>query len=162
MKTINHYLNEVKKRHNLKTDYQLAKLLGVSTGRIANYRKGGQMDNDMSTKIGLLLEVHPLYLMCIGGLARAKSDEERAAWHDSARVFAKRAWPPLVVALLAGCMAMAPNAFDISHGLTYSAAQATDFNIHYAQCLVAIKTALCGLFLASFLRWTRTSLARSR
>ncbi|RQW61022.1 transcriptional regulator [Vibrio viridaestus] len=52
----NTLLNRVKQELNLGTDYQLAKLLGVGTSRIANYRSGRSvLDWDMAFKLGDLL-----------------------------------------------------------------------------------------------------------
>lgn len=56
MNYTNQLLDRVKTKLNLSTDYQLAKFLEVSTGRIGNYRKGRSvLDWDMAFKIADLL-----------------------------------------------------------------------------------------------------------
>ncbi len=68
------YLDALKARLNLPSDYAAAKRLGVSQQRISNYRSGRQqMDDDLIPKVAELLEVDPAIVAFDIYAARATS-----------------------------------------------------------------------------------------
>jgi predicted transcriptional regulator len=80
MKTVE-YLDAIKARHSLKSDYALAKLLGLSTSAIYTYRAGrGEMDSTTAVKVAELLAINPLQVIACVELARAKNDGARKVW----------------------------------------------------------------------------------
>lgn len=80
MKT-NHYLDEVKLRHDLASDYALAKLLNVSPSRIGNYRGSRAiMDNTICVKVAELLAKNPMEVIAAAELERAKRDDVKKVW----------------------------------------------------------------------------------
>ena len=80
MKTIE-YLDAVKQRHSLPSDYALAKLLRVDQTTISTYRSGrGEMDATTAVKVAELLAVNPLSVIASVELARAKKDDARKIW----------------------------------------------------------------------------------
>lgn len=80
MKTVE-YLDAVKARHDLKSDYALAKLLHITPTTIYTYRAGrGEMDATTAVKVAELLAVNPLGVIAAVELARAKSEQSRKVW----------------------------------------------------------------------------------
>lgn len=58
MNYTNLLLDRVKAKYSLTSDYQLAKMIGVGTGRMGNWRKGVcSMDWEIAFKVADLLEL---------------------------------------------------------------------------------------------------------
>ena len=80
-KNCNQFLNAVKSRHNIKSDYKLAQVLGLTHSAISNYRSGrSSFDSTTSAKIAELLSLPPLEVIAAIEMERAKSDELRKFW----------------------------------------------------------------------------------
>ncbi len=80
MKTINAYLDQAKKRHNLPSDYALAQKLGVRSSQITNYRRGtSRPDEMMSVKLARLLAINPLEIIASANYHRAVRSADSAA-----------------------------------------------------------------------------------
>jgi transcriptional regulator with XRE-family HTH domain len=80
MKTVD-YLDAVKTRHRLPSDYALAKRLGVAPANISSYRSGRRIiDDDMALAIALELAINPLQVIATANAERAKTPEQRARW----------------------------------------------------------------------------------
>jgi transcriptional regulator with XRE-family HTH domain len=80
MHTLN-YLDAVKKRLGISSDYALAKALGISQQAVSNYRAGrSKMDDDVALTIAELLGINPLAVIAAANAERAKTDEARARW----------------------------------------------------------------------------------
>lgn len=154
MKTADFFLDRVKEKHNLASDYKLAQFLGWNQQRVSKIRNGTSFDDDASAQIAHALGLEPSYVAACMAAQRAKSPEARRMWEKAAKALAGSA-----VAVLVGCASIGPDALDISiFGRTDAAP-----NIHYAQSgplgLFA-KSALCALILLQLMRWTRTCSAR--
>lgn len=86
MVTTNQYLDHVKKRHSLKSDYALSKFLRTSTAAITQYRKKlFVMDDDMALKVAEALELNPLEVIAVANSERAKDEEKRERWLNVAK-----------------------------------------------------------------------------
>lgn len=81
MKTTNEFLDAVKVRHGIESDYALAKLLGVRHTNISNYRTGrSTMSNQTAVKIAELLAMKPMEVIAAAEMERAKNEKERGFW----------------------------------------------------------------------------------
>lgn len=81
MKTCNDWLDAVKKRHKLESDYALAKLLGVQQTNISRYRLGrGSMDVYTAARVAELLNEDALKVIATAEAERARNDEQRTFW----------------------------------------------------------------------------------
>jgi hypothetical protein len=149
------FLDQVKKKHGLTSDYQLAKFLGWNQQRITKIRGGASFDDDASAQIADILSIDAGYVAACMSAQRAQSDLARKMWEKAAATLAGST----IAGLLVGCTVIAagPGALDITHTFAQSAAQVADLNIHYTQC----KNAL-GAILAACLAWTSICSARSR
>jgi len=86
MKTVD-FLDAVRRTYGLTTDYQLAKKLGFSTSRVAQYRiSSRELDDEGCLKVAELLEMPAPYVMACIAAARAKSTEARRAWEKAAKM----------------------------------------------------------------------------
>lgn len=97
------YLEKIKARLNIKSDYALSKSLGVTRQTISRYQKGyGQFDDAIAIRAAKLLGINPGVVILDMHRDRAQSIELKNAWqeisngfHPSLRNSAeKSAWQP--------------------------------------------------------------------
>lgn len=82
------FLDAVKKRYSLPSDYALAKRLGVAPQNISSYRSGRRIiDDDMALQVALELKVNPLAVIATANAERAKTPEQRALWEKFSASF---------------------------------------------------------------------------
>jgi transcriptional regulator with XRE-family HTH domain len=83
MNTSCDFLDAVKARHAIISDYKLAKLMGVGQQTISNYRNGrSTLDDSMVLRVAGLLEEDPAVMLAAVHAERAKRPEEKAAWRS--------------------------------------------------------------------------------
>ncbi|MDP1897794.1 MAG: DUF3693 domain-containing protein [Sulfurimicrobium sp.] len=83
MNTTNEFLDAIKAKHGLVSDYALCKKLGVSSSRIGNYRsKRSVFDDLMAVQAAKLLEIDPMYVIAAVHAESAKKESERKVWTD--------------------------------------------------------------------------------
>ncbi len=88
MKTTIQYLDAVKERHSIISDYALAKVLGVRQNTISNYRTGRSgMDTTTAAKVAELLAVNALEVIAATEIERAKREDVRKFWMRYAAAF---------------------------------------------------------------------------
>lgn len=77
----NEYLDAVKKKCCIESDYALSKRMGCSHQRISNYRVGKSVfDGDIVLKVGELLRINPAVVWANIEAERAKDDQARKMW----------------------------------------------------------------------------------
>ncbi|MBV6324377.1 hypothetical protein [Duganella violaceipulchra] len=77
------YLDAVKNRLGIDSDYALAKRLGIRQSTLSGYRaRNGQMDDEIAAKVADLLGIHPGLVMLDMHRARAKTPVEASIWQD--------------------------------------------------------------------------------
>jgi Bacteriophage CI repressor helix-turn-helix domain len=92
LNTTRDFLDRLMQVYDLKTDYQLHQLLGVSKTTIYRYRGTGTgFTDDVAIKIARLLrdkndEVTEGYILVCMARQRAKSDLARGAWEKVAKI----------------------------------------------------------------------------
>lgn len=81
MKTTIEFLDAVKEKLGIDSDYALAKRLGFSLSGMSNYRTGRRiLDDDAALAVATALEVHPFEVIAAANAERAKTPEMRARW----------------------------------------------------------------------------------
>lgn len=81
MKTTIEFLDAVKEKHGIPSDYALAKALKVSKQTISGYRYGKSFFDDAhALMVAELLDLEPAYVMACAHAERAKKDDEKRAW----------------------------------------------------------------------------------
>ena len=80
------FLDSIRQRNGLPSDYAVAKALSLPTSMVSKYRhnKGGFSD-ELCPKIAELSGFDPGYVLASMHEWRAQSDEARSAWADLAR-----------------------------------------------------------------------------
>ncbi len=74
-------LDLAKERQGGVTDYRIAKLLGISTQNMSNYRCARSTpSNPVAMRLGELAGVDPAEAVAFVNIERAKSPDERAVW----------------------------------------------------------------------------------
>lgn len=77
----NEYLDAVRERLNLSSDYRLAKVLGVHTTAITNYRHGrSRLADHVAVKVAELLQLDPARVLADMAAERSTSEEVKAIW----------------------------------------------------------------------------------
>lgn len=83
MNTTNQYLNAVKERFNLPSDYAVAKKLGITQQAVSLYRLGkSQMDEKVAFKVASALQIDPAQVIVAAQIEREKKPEIRAVWES--------------------------------------------------------------------------------
>lgn len=109
MKTTD-FLDAVKQRHGLATDYQLAKFLRMPPGRVSMYRTGKrELDDASCVQIAEALELPAPYVLACIAEQRAKSADVKRYWRDAAKLLKSGTAAALLVAAMVGSQS-APSA----------------------------------------------------
>ena len=75
------YLDAVKKKLGITSDYALAKALRVAQPTVIGSRSGrSTLNDDTALSIAEILKVHPLEVIAAANAERAKTPEQRARW----------------------------------------------------------------------------------
>lgn len=84
MKTVDNYLDSLKKKYDIKSDYALAKFLGISKQRITTYRQGrASFNTEFSIIIAKFLGLDPLEVISAMHAVREKDSLARSFWKDT-------------------------------------------------------------------------------
>jgi transcriptional regulator with XRE-family HTH domain len=79
----NDYLDAVRVKRDLPSDYAAAKLLGITRQTISGYRNGGkQFDDAIACRVAEVLGIHPGLVMLDMHRERAKTPQERSVWKE--------------------------------------------------------------------------------
>lgn len=129
MKKTADFLDEVKRKKGITSDYALAKVLGVRTQRIDHYRKERVVLQLLDCiTISEILNIPALQIMAEIGISQGKKEEEKKRWVD----FLKRA-PGIAaaVALIVLVLGGAPQT-SIDDGLIFESGKGVEeFNSLY-------------------------------
>ena len=80
------FLDAIRVKHGLPSDYAARKLLGVSRAAISNYRTGKSLfGDDVALKAAVLLDLDPGYVLACIHAERTKRPQVRDAWEKVAR-----------------------------------------------------------------------------
>lgn len=75
------YLQAVKTRLDITSDYALAARLGITRSAVSKLQQGGvSFSDDVALTIADILNVHPLQVIAAANAERAKTPEQRARW----------------------------------------------------------------------------------
>lgn len=81
MNTTCDFLDAVKTKRGIDSDYALAKILKVTGSCISNYRsKRSYLDDKMALKVAEALEIDAGYVIACSHVERAKNEEIRQTW----------------------------------------------------------------------------------
>lgn len=84
MKTVNDYLDLMKKKYDIKSDYALAKFLGISKQRITTYRQGrASFNTEFSIIVAKFLGLDPMEIIAAMQAAREKDNLAITFWKDT-------------------------------------------------------------------------------
>lgn len=101
MKTTVEFLDAVRTKHALESDYQLSKHLGCTRAGISSYRTGRSLlDEEMACKVATDLGLSTGYVLSCIASERAKKPEVKAAWAYAAQMLGGVAATVLIVLAL--------------------------------------------------------------
>ncbi|MBB3016886.1 helix-turn-helix domain-containing protein [Cupriavidus alkaliphilus] len=113
---IDKYLDAIKAQRGLKTDTELAEILGVKQNAVSQYRNGKRMpDNEACLRIAQALDMSdPMPVIMAADMDRAERAGQRSLWEVFSRRMAQAAAPATLAVLVA----------SVTNFVTPSAAQA--------------------------------------
>jgi transcriptional regulator with XRE-family HTH domain len=83
MKSTVQYLDAVKDRLDLPSDYAIAKALNVTRAAVSSYRTGRSMPDDLvCARIAAVIGVEPMEVIAAINYQRAKNDDARSLWES--------------------------------------------------------------------------------
>ncbi len=75
------YLDAVKKRLGITSDYALAARLGITRSAVSTFVRGkGVFGDDVALTVAQILEINPLVVIAQANAERASTDEGRSRW----------------------------------------------------------------------------------
>ena len=81
MNTTIQFIDAVKSKHGIASDYALAKFLEVKQQTVSGYRQGKVfLGDETAIKVAKVLEVEPASVLAAVHAERAKTEEEKAVW----------------------------------------------------------------------------------
>lgn len=84
MKTVDDYLDMLKRKYDLKSDYALAKFLGISKQRITTYRQGrSSFNTEFSIIVAKFLALEPMEIIAAMNAVREKDNLAQNFWKDT-------------------------------------------------------------------------------
>ena len=99
MKTTTQYLDDVKIKLGISSDYALAKALGVAKQTVSRWSQGkGYFDDDIAIRVAEILGVHPAIILSETHAERSKNPIVQAVWFGMMEKFSAS-----FNALLSGC-----------------------------------------------------------
>lgn len=144
MHTTVQLIEQLKDTHGLPSDYAVAKLLGISTQRISNYRnRSDTLGADLAIEVADQLGLDRGYVLACMAAERAKRTDEKRAWEALAR----RASHAAIFLLCLGVTSF----FGWDLSTVAQAASVFYVDTHYAHSGIAAAFAL-GLILRIVLR----------
>lgn len=90
MKTTAQWLDAIKARLDLPSDYAAAKVLNVTRSAVSAYRNGrSTFDDDTAFLVAEILDVNPLEVLVSSRAERAKNDDQRHQWEGRWEKFSR-------------------------------------------------------------------------
>lgn len=100
--TTRQFLDELRAQPALKSDYQIAKRVGVTPQRVSNWRTGrSTFDDKAALKVAALLDTDAGYILACMAAERTTRPDVRRAWASVAKKLSGAAALIVVAALLA-------------------------------------------------------------
>jgi len=81
MKTTKEYLNAVKAKTGVASDYALSKVLDISRQQVSKYRNNNEFLSDLTcVKVASILEIDPMIVISAINAERSRNEKEKAVW----------------------------------------------------------------------------------
>lgn len=81
MKTTVDFLNDVKAKYGITSNYALAKLMGQTDTAVARWMHGkNTLSDETAVKVAELLEIEPAFIMACIAAERSKNPQVKKAW----------------------------------------------------------------------------------
>lgn len=105
--TTNEFLDQVKVRYGLKSDYALAGKLGITRSMVSGYRRGkSAFGDEMAVRVADLLELSPGYVLACIEAERSQIPAIRKAWEDLADLVKRHGAAAAVMLAVAPALAL--------------------------------------------------------
>ncbi len=116
------FLDAVRRRHKLTSDYQVGKLTGINPSRISMYRVGRrEFDDETCLLFAKALDVGPMYVIANIQAERANKPDLRRVWKAIAKMTKKAKAAALLIAIN-GLLNLSPAGVSQAQGSSEAAA----------------------------------------
>lgn len=114
------WMQKVAKKHDVTSDYAIAKLLGISRQTVSQHKSGrnSHLDNDTCLKVAELLEIDAITVIADQAAMKTKDSDLRTRWEQLGRI--------------AVCAVAAPFLFSVTTPPA-NAALPTAESVHYVK-----------------------------
>lgn len=133
METTQDFLDALKIRLNLRSDYALGKHMGVTSMTMSRWRAGGAFSDDNAIRVADLLEIPRAYVIaCMGAQNSEPDTESSGVWRQIADAFRDKValWLAAIALSSLGFFGAAPS--DAAQNFAVN-------NIHYAKARRALR-----------------------
>lgn len=97
MHTTINFLDDLKAKCGLTSDYQISKFLKITQAAVSNYRNGKKnFDEQTALKVAHALEMDAAYVLACMEWQRAKCPEAREVWERIAAKFPQKKQPTIL------------------------------------------------------------------
>lgn len=108
MKTTVNFLDEIKNKHGITSDYALSTTLGMTRSMISRYRmKKDYLSDELAIKAADLLDLEPAYVVACVHAERAKPTEEKKLWERIAAMFETKKYAGIAALLVVAIVPLA-------------------------------------------------------
>jgi transcriptional regulator with XRE-family HTH domain len=83
------YLDAVKERLGITSDYALAARLGITRSAVSKFQKGAVFGDDVALTVAEILQLNPLEVIAAANAERAKTPEQKARWTELMEKFSR-------------------------------------------------------------------------
>jgi len=84
------YLDAVKAKLGIESDYALAASLGVTRSAVSTFMRGkGIFGDDVALTVAEILQINPLEVIAAANAERAKTPEQKARWTNLVEKFSR-------------------------------------------------------------------------
>lgn len=150
-KTTIEFLNAIKKKYDITSNYGLARKLDQTDTDIARWMKGkNTLGDEAALKVAELLDLDPAYVLACAHAERAKNDPEKAVWQRMADMVTEhRALAASIVMVLA-VLPFADTLSPMSDASSFPAMLGLGIggnSVYYVKCFLSLSLVAFAAFI---------------
>lgn len=140
IKTTLQFVDELKRRYGIGSDYGIAKLLNISKNSLSLYRNGkSHFSDEVAIKVAELLDLDAGYVMACMAYERARSPLVKSKWEKAATSLYGLA-VALAIVVIVPLTHLSNSAFAQGLG-----GDTSDSTVYYVKCLLVVLSVLFAL-----------------
>ena len=143
METMNDFIERIRGKYDIQSDYGLAKILKVTRNAISahKHKRSKHFSEETAYKIAELLDLDPAYVMSCLAAERAKDVRVRETWQRVSKILRVASLPALIFFVsnfVPTKDVVAGSVFSISHNVTYYTLCVIKWLKKWSTCLISL------------------------